>query len=665
MPYGAAYWQRRASEGKRKERDARRGGMIAYSRHEEGRLVFVEEIVSAREVRGHGLKVGRELFGRMVEQVAGQTQEIHLLVEAGNAHACALYEALGFETKPWRIWEPREDVGERYLVATVGEVARRLAEGGRPTHVVWEVESALSAGDLRGEDREWATRMYEEAHKREGKRWAQHHATQANHVLVWDAAGVRGRSAAQPQGDSSKDGRGGSPHATMPNGATAGGAGWATHGHDTTDGAGDTSGEGRSVRVQTCAVSGRGDVAAAKAATAHVAGDDGADAEGGRRPDQSAGAATTTDAAAAAAAGGTGDGVTAPCEGWRNGGGVAAAATHNALTAQRDLDWPGDDNDSTMHADIATGGAGAETRGRGMGATADGTTAETHEMRTHTCGGRREGDAATAATTQGGATRDDGGDGAPERTAVRRAPTAEERDAGAAPGARAARAAGGRVQHEEMGAVAAAEAQQQKKRRERVCDARPTREDGVRAAARRRTQRDDGASTSGMRRDEPGQDGKLEVVAALPVRCGEEGERQQRSSAGAARRRARGSGGGAAQRGDSARDAYDGDLEEVAASAAAATRNRPGAPSGVTARAEQHAQRDDDARRATRQRGGDDSAAAAEAAAEERAGERRSNRQRAGLAAAPRDSEPCELASELETQDASQHSRWFNSVELR
>jgi len=106
----------------------------------------------------------------------------------------------------------------------------------------------------------------------------------------------------------------------------------------------------------------------------------------------------------------------------------------------------------------------------------------------------------------------------------------------------------------------------------------------------------------------------------------------------------------------SVRDAYDGDLEEVAASAAAATRNRPGAPSGAPARAEQHAQRDGDARRATRQRGGDDSAAAAEAAAEERAGERRSNRQRAGLAAAPRDSDPCELASKLETQDASQHS---------
>mmetsp|Transcript_37305 Transcript_37305/g.98943 ORF Transcript_37305/g.98943 Transcript_37305/m.98943 type:complete len:248 (+) Transcript_37305:65-808(+) len=41
------------------------------------------------------------------------------------------------------------------LVATVDEVARRLAEGGRPTHVEWEVESALSAGDLRCE---WAGR---------------------------------------------------------------------------------------------------------------------------------------------------------------------------------------------------------------------------------------------------------------------------------------------------------------------------------------------------------------------------------------------------------------------------------------------------------------------------------------------------------------------------
>ena len=83
---------------------------------------------------------------------------------------------------------------------------------------------------------------------------------------------------------------------------------------------------------------------------------------------------------------------------------------------------------------------------------------------------------------------------------------------------------------------------------------------------------------------------------------------------------------------------------------------RPGAPSDAPARAGQHARRDDDARRATRRRGGDDSTAAAAAAAAERAGEQRSNRQHLGLAAAPRDSDPCELASTLETQDASQDS---------
>ena len=168
MPYGADYWRQRAGEDRRKQRDARRGGMIAYSQHDAGRIVFVEEVVSAREVRGHGLRVGRELFGRLLD-AGGDAREVHLLVEKGNEHARALYRALGFEEREWRIWEPRSDGGEQYLVATVDEIGRRLqAADGRPVHVHWEMERASRAADLRDDDRAWAARMYEEVHKSRG-----------------------------------------------------------------------------------------------------------------------------------------------------------------------------------------------------------------------------------------------------------------------------------------------------------------------------------------------------------------------------------------------------------------------------------------------------------------------------------------------------------------
>ena len=99
----------------------------------------------------------------------GDAREVHLLVEKGNEHARALYRALGFEEREWRIWEPRSDGGEQYLVATVDEIGRRLqAAGGRPVHVHWEMERASRAADLRDDDRAWAARMYEEVHKSRG-----------------------------------------------------------------------------------------------------------------------------------------------------------------------------------------------------------------------------------------------------------------------------------------------------------------------------------------------------------------------------------------------------------------------------------------------------------------------------------------------------------------
>ena len=405
------------------------------------------------------------------------------------------------------------------------------------------------------------------------------------------------------------------------------------------------------MRVQTCAANREKDAAAAGAATAPVVGNDGADAEGGQRPGQSANAATPTDATAAAAAGGTDNDVTATGgEGWWNGGGMAEAAAHKEPTAQNDSDRHGDNDGGTLHADTTTGSAGAAAHGRGGGASASGTDTNAHEEGTHTCDGDQRGDAATAATTRAGDVHSDG-DGARERTTAQCGPAAATPGAGPEPGADTMGATGRWRQSGGVTGVAAALVHS-KRRRASADDAQPTRDDGASAAVWRRTRRDDGASTSVARRDEPGQDGELEEVAALPVRCGEEGERQQRGSASAARRRARGGSGSAARRGGSARRGCDGELEEVAAAAAATARKRPGADSDEHVRDEHHDARDGDARRATRQRGGDDSAAAAEAAAEERAGERRSNRQRAGLAAAPRDSDPCELASKLETQDA-------------
>ena len=104
--------------------------------------------------------MGRELFGRLLDNAGGDAREVHLLVEKGNEHARALYRALGFEEREWRIWEPRSDGGEQYLVATVDEIGRRLqAAGGRPVHVHWEMERASRAADLRDDDRAWAARI--------------------------------------------------------------------------------------------------------------------------------------------------------------------------------------------------------------------------------------------------------------------------------------------------------------------------------------------------------------------------------------------------------------------------------------------------------------------------------------------------------------------------
>ena len=54
---------------------------------------------------------------------------------------------------------------------------------------MWEVEIGVGTRALRGEDQAWAQQMYEEGHKG-GRKWAQHHAHQAEHILLWDGQGV-------------------------------------------------------------------------------------------------------------------------------------------------------------------------------------------------------------------------------------------------------------------------------------------------------------------------------------------------------------------------------------------------------------------------------------------------------------------------------------------
>ena len=65
-PYGAAYWRRRAANEQRDTSDTRSGGMIAWSLHDDGRTVFVEELVVSPCARGKALRTGARLLARML-----------------------------------------------------------------------------------------------------------------------------------------------------------------------------------------------------------------------------------------------------------------------------------------------------------------------------------------------------------------------------------------------------------------------------------------------------------------------------------------------------------------------------------------------------------------------------------------------------------------------
>ena len=190
MPYGSVYWKQRETDARHDarygRRDARRGGMIAYTIHTGRRVVYVEELVRSWESTGHKLQTGHALLSRMLDEVRGDVDAVHLIVRRDNVHARALYNRVGFSEVPWELYEPMEN--EVYMVAQVSNMHRMLVRAWTaPTQ--WEVETGACTKRLREEDRVWARQMYEEEHG-STRRWTQHHAHQAAHILMWDGTGV-------------------------------------------------------------------------------------------------------------------------------------------------------------------------------------------------------------------------------------------------------------------------------------------------------------------------------------------------------------------------------------------------------------------------------------------------------------------------------------------
>ena len=127
------------------------------------------------------------MFAAMVERVAEYATRMHLIVRRDNGYARDLYERLGFEEAPWRVYEPAVD--EAYMVASVEVLQRNLREGGNGSAgVEWEVEYAHGDARLRKEDTRWVQQMYDDEHggrDEDGRRWEADHVREAEHVLIW------------------------------------------------------------------------------------------------------------------------------------------------------------------------------------------------------------------------------------------------------------------------------------------------------------------------------------------------------------------------------------------------------------------------------------------------------------------------------------------------
>ena len=192
--YGAAYWKRRDAERRRGHVDTRRGGFMAYSMHDDGDTVFVEELVVSPHARGHGIQAGRRLFAEMLGEEGARAQNVHLIVWAGLEHAVGLYQDLGFEpqldTDGAAMYVTK--AGQVYMVASVAVMAHRLAQQLLQSEDEWETEVAAHVDRLRDVDARWVSTLYEEAHEElgDGMRWSANHAHEARHLLMWHGQGV-------------------------------------------------------------------------------------------------------------------------------------------------------------------------------------------------------------------------------------------------------------------------------------------------------------------------------------------------------------------------------------------------------------------------------------------------------------------------------------------
>ena len=160
--------------------------MVAYTVHAGRRVVFVEEVVRSWETTGHTLQTGRALFTHMATELRQRVDEIHLIVRRDNEYARDLYKRIGFDEQRWVLYGPLDT--EVYMTVRLEAMERKLTRI-PSVSTEWEVEIGVGTRALRGEDQAWARQMYEEGHKG-GRKWAQHHAHQAEHILLWDGQGV-------------------------------------------------------------------------------------------------------------------------------------------------------------------------------------------------------------------------------------------------------------------------------------------------------------------------------------------------------------------------------------------------------------------------------------------------------------------------------------------
>ena len=175
--------------------------MIAYSLHEDGKTVFIEELGVSRTARGRKLQTGSRLIAAMLDKVSDTIQEIHLIVRKDNVHARALYERLGMTVRPWRIYQP--GTAELYMVASyerirshAKEIQRCSAGGAHDEMNKWEMETADNAKrELRGVDMQWVRQIYTDVHGSIGRSddatWSAHCAEEP-HIILWrnDVTGV-------------------------------------------------------------------------------------------------------------------------------------------------------------------------------------------------------------------------------------------------------------------------------------------------------------------------------------------------------------------------------------------------------------------------------------------------------------------------------------------